>query len=60
MIGYVTVGTNDMERAAEFYDQLFAVIGAERLTETQTYIMLSIGLAPAKSTIPAMWHRSQP
>ena len=39
MIGYVTVGTNDMQRAAKFYDQLFAVIGAERLTETQTYIM---------------------
>ena len=39
MIGYVTVGTNDIERAAKFYDELFAVIGSERLTETQTYIM---------------------
>lgn len=24
MIGYTTVGTNDLERAAAFYDQLFA------------------------------------
>ena len=39
MIGSVTVGTNDIQRSAKFYDQLLAVIGAERLTETQTYIM---------------------
>ena len=28
MIGYVTLGTNDIERAARFYDALFAEIGA--------------------------------
>lgn len=31
MIGYVTLGTNDFERAVEFYDQLLATIGIERL-----------------------------
>ena len=30
MIGYVTLGTNDLERAAKFYDELLAEIGAKR------------------------------
>ncbi len=28
MIGYVTVGTNDLERAKQFYDNLFGELGA--------------------------------
>jgi len=31
MIGYVTLGTNDFERALSFYDELLATIGIERL-----------------------------
>jgi predicted lactoylglutathione lyase len=31
MIGYVTLGTNDLQRAAGFYDQLMAELGAKRL-----------------------------
>ena len=34
MIGYVTLGTNDLQRAASFYDQLLAEIGARRMWET--------------------------
>jgi catechol 2,3-dioxygenase-like lactoylglutathione lyase family enzyme len=30
MIGYVTLGTNDLPRAAAFYDTLLAEIGAKR------------------------------
>ncbi len=33
MIGYVTLGTNDIERARAFYDALFAEVGARRLLE---------------------------
>jgi catechol 2,3-dioxygenase-like lactoylglutathione lyase family enzyme len=33
MIGYVTLGTNDLDRAVAFYDQLFAVLGAGRFME---------------------------
>jgi len=33
MIGYVTLGTNDLERAVAFYDALFAVLGARRFME---------------------------
>ena len=31
MIGYVTVGTNDLERARSYYDALFGSIGGKRL-----------------------------
>ncbi len=33
MIGYVTLGTDDLERARAFYDALFATIGAKRLMQ---------------------------
>lgn len=33
MIGYVTVGTNDLERARSYYDALFDSIGGRRLME---------------------------
>ena len=33
MIGYVTFGTNDLPRAAAFYDALLAELGAKRLME---------------------------
>ena len=38
MIGYVTVGTNDIERAAAFYDELLKLLGAKRFMETDTFI----------------------
>jgi predicted lactoylglutathione lyase len=38
MIGYVTLGTNDLEKAASFYDQLLAEIGASRLMEMEKFI----------------------
>jgi catechol 2,3-dioxygenase-like lactoylglutathione lyase family enzyme len=34
MIGYVTLGTNDLPRATAFYDALLAEIGAKRLYES--------------------------
>jgi len=33
MIGYITLGTNDIERAREFYDALFLEIGGKRLID---------------------------
>lgn len=35
MIGYVTLGTNDLARAVAFYDALFATIGAKRQWESE-------------------------
>ena len=31
MIGYVTIGTKDLDRACKFYDGLLAVVGAHQL-----------------------------
>jgi catechol 2,3-dioxygenase-like lactoylglutathione lyase family enzyme len=33
MIGYAMLGTNDLPRASEFYDALFAEVGIKRLME---------------------------
>ena len=33
MIGYVTLGTNDLERGARFYDALAAELGTSRMME---------------------------
>ncbi len=38
MIGYVTLGTNDLERGAVLWDALAAELGVGRMMETQTYI----------------------
>jgi len=38
MIGYVTLGTNDLEKAVAFYDELFATIGAGRFLETDQFV----------------------
>ncbi|MBP6300258.1 MAG: VOC family protein [Arenimonas sp.] len=38
MIGYVTLGTNDLPRAAKFYDALLAEIGAKRFMEDERFI----------------------
>ena len=38
MIGYVTVGTNDLARAAKFYDALAAEMGTARMMEFDSFI----------------------
>ena len=42
MIGYVTLGTNDVEKAAKFYDELLAVIGAKRFMEMDNFIAWAV------------------
>lgn len=39
MIGYVTLGTNDLNKAAAFYDELFATIGSGRTMEVENYFV---------------------
>lgn len=38
MIGYVTLGTNDLERAAKFYDALAKELGTKRMMENDKFI----------------------
>ena len=42
MIGYVTLGTNDLARAAKFYDALLGEIGAGRFMEGETFIACAV------------------
>ncbi len=44
MIGYVTLGTNDLARAAAFYDTLLAEIGAKRQMEFPAGIVWGISM----------------
>lgn len=39
MIGYVTIGSNDLERAAAFYDELLGCVNAKRFMELDTFIL---------------------
>lgn len=38
MIGYVTLGTNDLAKAAAFYDALLGEIGASRFMDNDMFI----------------------
>lgn len=42
MIGYVTLGTNDLPRATAFYDALLAEIGAKRTMELDRGIVWGV------------------
>jgi len=39
MVGYVSVGTKDLARAAAFYDALLGTLGAKRLLALETFIL---------------------
>jgi catechol 2,3-dioxygenase-like lactoylglutathione lyase family enzyme len=43
LIGYVTLGTNNVSRAADFYDAVLAEIGAIRSREHEKYIAWQVG-----------------
>ena len=43
MIGYVTLGSANIERAAEFYDKLFEAVGGSRVFSRGSYIAWSNG-----------------
>jgi len=49
MIGYVTLGTNDLARAAKFYDALLAELDAKRFMESDAFIAWTV--APDKPGI---------
>ena len=51
MIGYVTLGTNDFETAASFYDDLLAVIDASREWDTDRFITWSNGKGASVSLV---------
>ena len=43
MIGYVTLGTNDLDAAVSFYDELLGSIGAARILEGDNFVAWGTG-----------------
>ncbi|WP_394189466.1 VOC family protein [Pseudoalteromonas atlantica] len=43
MIGYTMLGTNNIEKAVAFYDQLLAQLGAQRFLENDRFVAWSTG-----------------
>jgi predicted lactoylglutathione lyase len=56
MIGYVTVGTNDLDRAVAFYDALFAELGATRFMEHEgTFVAWAASQDQAGFSVTKPW-----
>ncbi|MFC1749541.1 VOC family protein [Pseudomonadota bacterium] len=45
MIGYITLGTNDMEKSVGFYDGLFEIIGAKKAYNFERFVGWTVGEA---------------
>ncbi|MEM9617269.1 MAG: VOC family protein [Pseudomonadota bacterium] len=43
MIGYVTLGTNDIQKASAFYDALMGEMGAKRMMESDSFVAWNTG-----------------
>lgn len=52
MIGYITVGTNNMKKAAAFYDALLGELGAGRTMDEESFIVWSNGATAFSITKP--------
>ncbi len=62
MIGYVTLGTNDLKRSVRFYDELLGEIGAKRIMEGDNFVAWghamdkpSLGVIKPHDGKPATW-----
>ncbi len=51
MLGYVTLGTNDVARAAGFYDALLGLFDASRFMETERMVAWSNGAGASLGVI---------
>jgi catechol 2,3-dioxygenase-like lactoylglutathione lyase family enzyme len=49
MIGYVTLGTNDLPRATAWYDALLAQLGAKRIMEGDRFV--AWGVSPTAPSV---------
>ena len=46
MINYISIGTNNLERARVFYDELFAEYGVPRIHDVERFSFYSNGASP--------------
>lgn len=52
MKGYITVGSNDLHRAAACYDAFLSELGASRMMEEEAYIVWGTGEMDAAFSVP--------
>ena len=57
MIGYVTLGTNDLKRSAAYYDRLLGELGAKRLMDFDTFIVWGTGMDKASLAITEPYNK---
>jgi catechol 2,3-dioxygenase-like lactoylglutathione lyase family enzyme len=55
MIGYVTIGSKDLDRACQFYDGLLAVIGARQLMGMDRIKFYGMGMDKPMLAICTPW-----
>jgi predicted lactoylglutathione lyase len=55
MIGYVTLGTNDLERAARFYDALLGEIGAGRFMQNDRFVAWAVAPDQPALSVTQPW-----
>ncbi|HLB86004.1 MAG TPA: hypothetical protein VJK00_14815, partial [Steroidobacteraceae bacterium] len=60
MIGYITLGTSNLKRAATFYDALLAEVGAKRYMESEKFVAWAVRPdLPALGVIRSRSHARQ-
>ena len=59
MIGYVTIGTNDLARAEKFYDALLAELGGKRVMTNDRMRMYAAGQGQAMIAVCTPYDKNQ-
>ncbi|WP_432471021.1 VOC family protein [Amphritea sp. HPY] len=59
MIGYITIGTNDLERATSFYDVIFNEMGAAKAFDTDRLSAWSFGEGKPLFTVTKPFDESE-
>src|SRR5262245_5674016 len=59
MIGYVTLGTNDLARAEKFYDALLAELGAKRVMANDRARFYAVGAGQPMLAVVTPWDKEQ-
>ena len=58
MIGYVTLGTRDLERGAKFYDAIAKEMGVGRMMENEQFIAWGTQGGPAGVALTYPWDKN--
>ena len=51
MISHLTLGTNDLSQAVQFYDQILSLIGAKQIASTDSVVFYEFQDSPTKLAI---------